>query len=495
MKTPGKLSILVAGALIVAACGSSSETSSPTAGAKVTRGTVTAKAPDASSITVNGVQLATGGTAVRVDDNPGGLDDVRVGDVVTVKGTFDDRLGGAAEIEVHHGVEGMVDDKGVDFIVVGGQRVQVDDTTHFDDRLGARLDSVVVGATIVMVSGAPVAGIPGAVDDQGGLRASRIDRSPRQDDALTSNDHDVDVKGYVSAIDAGAKTFQLRASPDATQFLLVHYPALPAGVVNGSYVEVHSASAPVAGALTATSIHLEDALSGAEVEIEGYVTSISSGAFVNGDRFVAAGVTVSTSASTRYVLGVPADLVVGVKVEAEGAIDSSGVLHASKVSFRPGYRVTGTVASYTGSDLTILGIPVQLPAWLENDLSVALANGAKVEVRGELSADGNGIVAHRLVNPTGNANRVFVRALASSKDAGAQTFTVLGFTVKAASASLHWDSNGDGIQDDYSANRSAFFAAVDPGRTVLKVRANVASDVNVGTKEWIADEVEIEGND
>ena len=44
---------------------------------------------------------------------------MKPGDVVTVNGTFDDRSGDAAGIEVEHALEGQVDDKGADFLVVG----------------------------------------------------------------------------------------------------------------------------------------------------------------------------------------------------------------------------------------------------------------------------------------------------------------------------------------------------------------------------------------
>ncbi len=491
--------ILAAAALFLAACGGSSS-SSPAggapAGAQLTRGAVTATS--ASSLTVNGVQLSAGaGTAVRVDGRPGGLDDVKPGDVVTVRGTFDDRTGAATEVEVEHAIEGRVEDRGVDFVVVAGQRIQVDDSTHLDDRLGG-FDAVGIGS-LVAISGTPVAGTPGALDDHGGLRASRLDRSRRADDGIPSNDDDLDVKGVVSALDTGAKTFQLRASPDAAGYYAVDYSAiaLPAAIENGAWVEVATAVAPVAGTppviatLAASAIRVEDALEGGDVEVEGYVTSIS------GSTFVAAGVTVQTSGTTRYELGTAVDLVVGVEVEVEGPVDGSGVLHASRVSFRSGVRITAVVQSYTGSSMTLLGVVVQLPAWLRNDLSAALGNGVRVEVRGTPAADGQGVVAARLVDPNGggSASRVFLRAVVSAKDASAEKLTVLGFAVSTSGASLAFDSNGDGTMEDFSANRAAFYAAVEPGRTVVKIRASSASNVDGVAKTWTADEIEIEGHE
>jgi hypothetical protein len=489
MKNLRKLAILVAVSLVAAACGGSSSTGGATqpAAAQITRGAVTASS--AGVVTVNGVRLSTAGAIVRVDDHPGAPEDLKPGAVVTVRGSFDDRTGTAAEIEVEHALEGKVDDKGADFIVVAGQRVQVDDSTHFDDH---GLDAIGVGS-VVRVSGAPVAGTPGAADDRGGLRASRVDRSPR-DGGSAADDDDLDVKGFVSALDTGARTFQLRATPDAASYYLVDYSgiALPAGVVNGATVEVHTLTAPTPGTapvlatLVASAIHLEDELEG-EVELEGYVTSLS------GSRFVVAGVTVETSGATRYVMGTVADLVLGAKVEVEGPVDGAGVLHASRVSFRAGVRIAAVIENLTSSSMTLLGVSVRIPAWARNDFG-PLANGLKVEVRGMPTADGLGVVASRITSPSGNATRVYLRAVATAKDAAAEKLTVLGFDVAAGGASLKISSADNSTSAD-APTRSAFWAAVEAGRTVVKVRASAATDVDPVAKTWIADEVEIDGDE
>jgi hypothetical protein len=496
---PSKRTTLVlaaAATLLLAACGGSGASGAAPAGPRLARGAVTAKTSTA--ITVNGIVLSTGGvSAVRVDDDPAGtLADVHLGDVVRVKGTMDDRTGQAAEIEVEHALEGKVEGKGADFITVGGARIQVDDATRFDDRLAAGIDAVVVGSTIVRISGASVA------DDRGGVRASRVDLSPRFDDPSVANDDDLDVKGFVRSLDTGARTFRLLSSPDATSWYVVDWSAiaLPAGVVADAYVEVHTTTAPVGGTppvlatLRASAIHVEDRLAGAEVEIEGYVTSIV------GTSFVAGGVTVQTDASTAYAAGCPGapfvsscpggaagDLVIGARVEAEGAVDAAGVLHARKVAFEAGVRITADVAGLTATGLSLLGIPVQLPSWLRDDLSVALADGVHVEVRGQPTADGAGLVAERVKDPSGNAGRVYLRAVVTAK--GTESLTVFGFAVSTSGAALRDPS------ELAVADRGAWFAAVTPGHTVVKVRASSAADVNAGARTWTADEVELEGDD
>lgn len=482
--------------LLTAACGGATgggaAGSAPGAAVRVSRGAITAVSPGA--VTVNGVALSTASATIRVDDHAGAPEDLKPGAVVTVRGAFDDRGGAAAEIEVEHAIEGRVDDRGTDFLVVAGQRVQIDDSTHADD---GGLDAIGVGS-VVRVSGAPVAGVPGAADDRGGLRASRVDRSPR-DGGSAADDDDLDVKGFVSALDPVARTFQLRASPDAAAYYLVDASAvaLPAGLVNGAAVEVHTVTAPVAGTppvlatLVASALHLEDALEGDEIEVEGYVTSLSGGSLM------VAGVAVHVDASTRYVLGTAADLVVGARVEVEGHVHTpAGALHAEKVSFRAGVRLTAVIEGYTGTSMTLLGVVVQLPSWLRNDVG-ALANGLKVEVRGTPTADGLGMVASRIGPGTsgGNVDRVFLRAVASAADASAGTLRVLGFTVSTAGASFRLASADGSTSTDVSATPSAFWSAVSPGRTVVKIRARSAADVDAGAKTWRADEVELDGDE
>lgn len=471
------VSMLVAIAALLAACGGGG--SDNQASVRVTRGAVTSTAPG--QMVVNGVVVGTGAAAVRLDGKTVTASAIKAGMVVTAKGGFDDRAGEAAEIEIEHGLEGQVDDKGTDFVVVGGQRVHIDDTTEFGEDNPARLGSVAVGDPIA------VSGVP---DDKGGLRASRVDDSVRAGGSV-SDDDDFDVKGYVSHAVSGS--FWLHLTPDAEAHWEVDASgaALPAGFGNGARVEVHSLVAPGAGAglvlgtILASSIELEDRFGDAqaEVEVEGIVTSGDSASFVID------GVTVVTDGSTRWELGAAADLVAGVKVEAEGTLDTSGVLHASKVSFRPGVRITATIEAFDGVSMTLLGVPVQITSFVDVDGGLVLANGVRVEVRGNPCADGTGISAMRIGFPTGNDSRVFLRARVDAKAdtvATAPTFEVLGFTVTTVGAEFR------GLNDEIMTAQ-AFFAAVEPGRTVIKVRAATAADVS-GTV-FAAERLELEGNE
>jgi Domain of unknown function (DUF5666) len=477
-------------ALAVAGCGgSSSNPSSPSsnpAAVRVTRGAITARS--AGLVTVNGIQLTTSTATVRADGKPVAETTLAKGMVVTVRGSFDDRNGDAAEVETEHAIEGQVDDKGVDFVDIDGQRVHVDDSTEFGASHPDGLASISVGAVIA---------VSGVADDHGGIRAARIDDSPRETGPATGMD-DLDLQGFVSNIVAGT-SFELRITPDAADhyLVLVSGITLPTGFKDGARVEVHSLTPPAAGAatllgtITASSVELEDGLEAAddqgEMEIEGIVTSGTAASFVID------GMTVVTDGATVFNLGVAGDLVPGVKVEAEGKL-TAGVLHATKVSFRPGARIvaklTGLTWDGTQGSATLLGVHVQLPSFANYD--VTPAEGLLVEVRGNPDAAGTGIVALRVMpfSPSGgNPDRVFVRAVVTAKsntNAAAPTFTVLGFDVTTSGAAFE-----DSLHNTLTA--AAFFAAVEVGHTVIKVRANSPADV-VGTA-FAADALELEGND
>jgi hypothetical protein len=488
MKTRLILMLSLAAAVGVAGCsgGSSSSSASP-APVRVTRGAITART--ATTVTVNGIRLSTPSASVRADGKSASESSLAEGMVVTVRGHFDDRVGDATEIETEHAIEGQVDDKGVDFVDVGGQRVHIDDSTEFGASHPDGLASVSVGAVIA---------VSGVADDQGGIRASRVDDSPRESGPAAGKD-DLDVQGFVSNVVAGT-SFELRITPDASEhwLVLVSGVALPTGFKDGARVEVHSLTAPAAGTapllgtITASSVDLEEGLEApddqGEMELEGIVTSGTA------SSFVIDGVVVVTDGATTFNLGAAGDLVPGVEVEAEGKVDASGALHAAKVSFRPGVRIvaklTGVSFDGTSGTATLLGLHVQLPSFARYD--VTPAEGLLVEVRGNPDASGTGVVALRVMpfSPSGgNPDRVFLRAVVTAKsnaNPAAPSFTVLGFGVTTAGAKFE-----DAGEAPMTAD--AFFQAVEVGRTVVKVRAATSADV-AGTA-FAADLLELEGKE
>jgi hypothetical protein len=384
--------------------------------------------------------------------------------VVRVKAHHDGHSGEALEVRFEDAVKGRVGAVGTSTLSVGGQTVRVDDGTEFEDNT-ARLGSIHPDDR-VRVSGVP--------DDRGGLRATRIEKH----DAGLGDDFE--LKGLVS--DLTTTGFTLKLSPDAGAadtytVNLLGGAVLPAGLLNGSFVEVRSLKPVQAGnVIEAASISLEDPRPGdpqSEAEVEGIVTSAA-----GPTQFVVAGVTITTSAGTTWNGGVPEDLVVGVKVEAEGVLGTNGVLAASKVSFRAYVRLQGAVSSpVAAADGTgtfrVNGILIQVDALTDQRVALAsLAAGQLVLVRGALGRDGLSVVATRM--EATNDDRPLLQGVVTAKDAAARTLTVLGKTVSVAQASTSGHSDVSGM-DGPSLSTEAFFSSLVVGESVIKARGRDAA--------------------
>ncbi|NNE45939.1 MAG: hypothetical protein HKN37_04680, partial [Rhodothermales bacterium] len=151
------------------------------------------------SIVTNGVRYDTASATFTVNDASGSEDDLRVGQIVTVKGTISDdgTTGTANEVIFDDTVKGPV--ASIDLVagslVVLGQTVRVSPDTSFDDSFSpASLDGVAV-AQIVEVSG--------QFDANGNIVATRIEPKP----AGTQ----YEVHGTVSNLDTGNMRFNLSA--------------------------------------------------------------------------------------------------------------------------------------------------------------------------------------------------------------------------------------------------------------------------------------------
>jgi len=471
---PVRIAALLASTLL-AACGGSSPSPStgnppPVVSSKSARGTVSASA--AGTLTVNGVVLDTRGAAIKIED---GLhrpeSELRHGMVVKVRGRFDDRTGTATEIEFEDHLKGRVRassssavSRSVD---VGGRTVHVEDSTHVFDDSGNHVGFAGL-ATDDRVR------VSGFTDDGGRLRATSIERLARQ-----SSDDSFEMKGFVTGLNAARTEFTLVSSPSDAG-IVVTVTSLAAAIVEGSYVEVHAASAPVAGAVTASAVELEDASvagEGAEVEIEGIVASGTSASFtIDGQE-------VGTSASTRWENGVPDDLVPGVKVEVEGHVEG-GVLVAEKVSFRALVRLQGPATGVTASSYTVLGFTVLRDAF-GDESDATPTEGQAIQVRGYPNAAGTGIVSTRTHQPSGGGgNRLLLQGLVTGKDATGGSLVILGVTVGTTSGTRYY-RHRDEVND---IGKSAFFALVEASRSVVKARITSAPAGGSAT----AEELELE---
>jgi hypothetical protein len=441
----------------------------------------------AGGLQVAGIAFRTAGASLRLPDDSatpvvlanedaikGHLDD---GMVVTVRGTLDDDggTGEATEIEFHDLMEASIDDKGPGRVRMLGEELSIDDSTEIVDRHGGRLtpDDLSIGTRVE---------VSGHGDGKGGMRATFV--RVREDHAALHQDHE--VKGFVIALSGTVLDLSFtRGGPLAMRVEIAAVPSPPAIAV-GSFVEVSfpegNADPDANGILDAAAVRLEDALEAEpqdEVEVEGIVTS------VDATGFVIEGRRVEPNADARYEGGTPDDLVVGVKIEAEGTLGDDGVLHAHQVKFQASARIDAKLESHdaTLGTLALLGIVVHVtPSTELRGFSLDTAvDGGRIEVRGFPTADGLGLNATRieLIDPTA-PDRAFLRAVVTARTPSS-SLTMMGLAIDTRSASFR-DVNGGGI------DAATFFGALTPGQTVVKVRWR---PYPAGTSEPI-DEAELE---
>jgi len=433
------------------------------------------------SIILNSIRYADGSAQVTRDGRVASVGELRNGMVVKLRGNLNDDglTGTASDVKVENEVRGLVQTVSAgttpaSFTVLG-QTVIVDDLTVYAN----------VSGVAVLAPGNSVE-VHGQREVDGRIRASRVEVF----NGAASPD---DVRGPVANLNAGAMTFTVGG-------LLVDFATAafsPSGtnaaaLRNGTIVEARGATAG-AGRFVATAITFEDAADAAtfapqasyKLSVEGYVTGFSAhpGSFsVNNQP-------VTTSASTRFELGTAPDLANNARVQAEGQV-ASGVIQASKISFRRTRTiVTGTSSAPSGCTLTILGKTVQVIDSTEirnggtttGCANIATVGSRRVEARGYIDSTG-AIVAERVDTNTSGGGGDILQALVTQEDEGARTLTLLGIVVTLATTP---GSQLKNIDDVPFATPAAFFGAVTPNSTFVKVRGSLSGGVFSATEAEI----------
>lgn len=387
-------------AAVIVACGGyggAGSTSMPgaTAGAAgVSVGAITGFG----SVHLNGHKFETTSATIHVDGEPGTQSDLHVGDVIELKGHHDSSTGKdiADEIEFRRSVQGPVSviDTAAQTLVVLGQTVVVTADTSFDDSITpASLAGVSVG-DILAVSGMP--------ETDGAIHATRIERKPAG--------AALQVIGTAASTDPTAKTLKVNALViDFSAATLADFSA--GAPKDGDLVEATGTTLNTNGTLVATRLELRTGKiltpdASAESEIEGLISR-----FASVTDFDVAGRRVTTSSSTTFDGGTAGDLALNVMVEAEGPIDASGVMAATKIELRKqaDTRVVGQVDSVDAisGTVVVMGIQVAVDAMTRfedhtsqniNTFSVSdVHSGDWLEIRGrQTSAGANAIEALRI---------------------------------------------------------------------------------------------------
>ena len=405
------------------------------------------------SIWVNGVEFSTSNASFRVKGQPGAASDLRIGMVVRVDGSINDKA--ASLVTVDEAVRGRVEQVlDANRMVVMGQSVQIDTRTRFEN------GTVPLVGDYVEVHGQVVA--------DGTVAAGFIEKKA----ALPTPPFA--VKGFVKSHSTAARTFVVGT-------LTVSYAGatvndLPAGSWDGQLVEVKGSACAgnlVCGTLTASQVEPGGlrVAEMAQVEVEGFVASVSGSGFVIGSQRVV------TTAATVFAGGVLADIAVGTQLEVEGAI-SAGVLTAVKVSFRDSVRIEADVASVNQASglITLAGLPgvtVSVNSLTEFKGVASLAGLAApnhLRIRGRAAAGaGSSIVATRIERRSTASNPSVILQAPVAAVSGTSSVTLLGVVVNTAAIA---DGEFRNVSDA-SIGRAAFFAALKVG-AVVNARGNLS---------------------
>lgn len=389
------------------------------------------------SVWVNGVRFDTSSATFRRDDDTVTQAELRVGMVARVEG--DSIAGTATRVTVDSALKGRVESAAGDSYVVMGQTVRTDAGTVFEN--GVRP----AAGDYVEVHGLP--------ESAGVVAATYVERK------ATLATPPYIVTGFVTAQDTTAKTLTIGA-------LVVAYAAadvgdMPTGSWVGLLVEAKGstcAGAPVCGTLTASKVEPSGSRidSSPKAEIEGYVGSLTA------DGFVLGGQRVVVTASTVFENGVAADLVVGTKVEVEGAV-SNGVLTAAKVEFKAGVRIEADVLGVVGDRVLFVGLP---------GLEVQIADDTELKGLASIAEVLPGLHVRLRGRPVGDALVVATEFEARSPDADVELRGTASAAADPVLTLMGVEIDTTGLPDtafrdnDAVIGRAAFFAALGSGRSV-----------------------------
>jgi Domain of unknown function (DUF5666) len=284
------------------------------------------------SVVVNGITFDTTGASIIVNGQQGSAADLRLGQVVTVRGRLSPSgVAGTAETVVFElNAKGPIDSIDIDSIdlamaslVVLGQTVLVDNTTQFGD---TPLKQLVVGDTVEL---------SGFTDAEGVLRATRVEKTP---DTL-----EIETTGTIRALNKATQTFILheRLVVDFSMAELINVPGNQ--LRNGQFVEVKSSQNVMDDVLIADRVEVKDMVirgnPGEAVELQGIVTR---GLRAN-NTFKVNGQTVQLTPDTVFEAGKPDNITVDVRIEVEGVFDANGIIVAEEVELGTGVEINGTV--------------------------------------------------------------------------------------------------------------------------------------------------------
>ena len=464
---------------------------------KIASGTITGFG----SIFVNGIEYNTDSASIAVDDSSASESDLRVGMVVTVTGTITDTTGSASSVVYDNEVEGPVTALAALTAGATTRSFRVLGTDIVIDATGTIFDNSTPGFAFDTIANDDVVEVSGFFDALGVLQATYIDKTGVLDPGTT----EVELKGIVTGASGagGTATFgeSFTVNGISVNILDVNSTDLsgvPGSLVtDGMFVEAKGLWVN-ANTVDASRIEEEDTTlgdDGDDVSVEGLVSGFTGDLslfFVNGQP-----VNAVTATFEPGTLQLANDL----KVEAEGTINSSGILVAEKIESRGGdVEVQAVVTSKTVTNtslnegsLTLLLVANTQPLTVQTnsrtqfeDKTDAVAalrlsdigSGDYLEVRG-LIDDGGAVVATEVRRDDATGEDVVLQGPVSSSVTDT-SISILGVTFSTQVGTTEFENLlGQPV------NSSTFYGFLSPGTLVKLKDDNVPGD-------GIADEVSLE---
>jgi Domain of unknown function (DUF5666) len=209
-----------------------------------------------------------------------------------------------------------------------------------------------------------------------------------------------------------------------------------------------------------------------QVEVEGIINS-----FVSAAQFNVGGQAVVTNNATIFEGGTSADLLNGVKVEAEGST-TNGVLIAKKIQIKSnGVRIEGAAdTALSNGSFTILGITVKVVTATENELGTFLP-GTRMRIEGSKSG-ATQMTAAKITDASGGGgggSRTELRGPLDGNPSGS-SFIILGVPVSTSGSTVFQDINGASIT-------SAVFFANTRANDIVKARGTESPDNQISATE------------
>ncbi len=484
-------------AVLVACGGGSSDDDDVVSGSSpvVARGVIT----QLGSIHVNGVKYETpNGGSYSDDDSTGSVAAYKVGQVVSIRGRRNDDgvTGTADEVKYEAEIEGSALSG-----QINGVTILITPKTNTDD---------ITGNTLVDNQRYEVSGV--WIDD------ITIEATYIEDD----DDLEDEIKGFVKNLGvAFPDSFDVRG------ITFRGYTGVPA-LMNDDFVEVHfDAASCGVPPCTLTSVELEDDFfddgEGPEYEIEGAADFDTTGCPADADFKIDMTCIDWDNKPAEFMDGltVPADVVEGSRVEAEGHI-AGGLLVADKIKGRGNrVRVTsiaGSVLSGPPCTFTLVDGKISVTIHdcvnaFEGDhsggglLNIGNLNGEAVEVRGVRTGATSMLALRVKQDNLSSGDRHEIRAEVDVNGANStDKLTVMGIVSQAgACTELEIGDmviSGDEVCDTTAQGINDFLALVDgdtnPGngpRDIVEVGIDISTGLGTTDQPYPADEWEVEEED